>query len=114
MNKSIDTFLKWFFILSSVFYFSTAVDALSKEEPFFEPLLSFFIEAVAALYFIKKSNLLWVKENVFFLLATLTGLMMTKSFYFYYHSMDYSISVILSALLLFSSVVSFKKYQVEH
>ena len=117
MTKSADTFdviFKWFFIASSVFYFVTFTEQLSKNEPFFDSLISFLIEAVAALYFIKKANVLWAEENMFFLLATLTGLMITKSFFYYYHGMDYIIYTILSLFLFFSSFVSFKKYQLEH
>lgn len=117
MTKSSDTFdliLKWFFIASSVFYFVTFTEQISKGEPYFDSLMSFLIEALAALYFIKKPNIAWAKENMFFLLATLTGLMMTKSFFYYYHGMDYVIYTILSSFLLFSSFVSFKKYQLEH
>lgn len=111
MNRSfIDGFLKWFFIISSIVYLLNSITLFLQELPFFESFLSFLIEAVAAFYFIKKDNLIWVRENVFFLLATMTGLMMTKSFFFYYHELDYQISAIISVLLLGSSFISFKQY----
>lgn len=106
----IDTFLKWFFILSSIVYFFNTISLFIHEEPYFESLMSFLIEVVAALYFIKKYDLLWVKENIFFLLSTMTGFMMTKSFFFYYHGLDYQVSTIISFLLLFSSFIAYKKY----
>ena len=106
----IDTFFKWFFILSSFVYFFNTISLFSRNEPYFESLVSFLIESVAAVYFIKKSDFLWVKENGFFMIATITGLMMTKTFFFYYHGLDYQISAIISLFLVFSSYVAYKRY----
>lgn len=84
--------------------------ALYDNKPYFIYLISFLIELVAVVYFLKKPHPLWLKENMFFLLTTMTGLMITKSFVFYYHGLDYEISSILSAFLVFFSFIEFKKY----
>lgn len=110
----IDNFLKWFFIGSSIFYFYNFVTFFSEGQPYFESLISCLIEVVAALYFIKKSNVAWVNENMFFLLVTMTGLMLTKSFFFFYHGMDYQISTLISLFLIYCSYLSFKKYRLEN
>lgn len=110
----IDNMLKWFFIGSSVYYFINFVTQAVQYQPYFESLMSFLIEVVAAFYFIKKANVVWVNENIFFLLATMTGLMITKSFFYYYHGLDYQVSTLISLLLVFSCGVAFKKYQQEN
>lgn len=106
----IDNLLKWFFIFSSIFYFYSFTMALYENKPYFEYLISFLIESVAVVYFLKKPHPLWIKENMFFLLATMTGLMITKSFVFYYHGLDYELPSILSVFLIFFSWMEFKKY----
>lgn len=110
----IDNFLKWFFIGGSIFYFYHFVTFFSESKPYFESLLSFLIQVVAAFYFVKKSNLNWVNENLFFLLATMTGLMLTKSFFFFYHGLEYQIPTLISILLIYSSFLAFQKYQREN
>lgn len=113
-NPLIDTFFKWFFIANSVFYAYLTSTSIINHEPFFEYFLSFLLEVTVAVYFIKKPNALWVKDNMFFVLSTMTGLMMTKTFFFFHNELPYGFYAFLSSILLVGTYISFKKYMQDH
>lgn len=113
-NTFLDTFFKWFFISNSVFYAYLTCSSFINQEPFFEYLLSFLLEITVTVYFVKKSNAVWVKENMFFVLSIMTGLMMTKGFFFFTHDLPYGVYVFLTVFLLVGTYISFKNYIKDH
>lgn len=113
-NAFLDNVFKWFFISNSVFYAYLTYTSFINQEPFFEYFLSFLLEITVAVYFVKKSNTLWLKENMFFVLSIITGLTMTKAFFFFSHDLPYQIYVFLSVVLLVGTYISFKNYLKDH
>lgn len=113
-NTFIDTFFKWFFIANSIFYAYLTCTSVINQEPYFEYFISFLLELTVAVYFIKKTNSDWVKDNMFFILSTMTGLMMTKTFFFFHNALPYGFYAFLSSILLVGTYISFKKYMKEH
>lgn len=107
---TIDNIFKWFFIASSIYYLINFFSQFFNGQPYFDSLISFLIESVLAFYFIKKSNITFIKENIFFFLSTMTGLMLTKSFFFYHSGLSYQISAIISLLLVISTAIALKQH----
>ena len=108
--SAIDRTLKWFFILSSAYCLYLFIDTFDKGEFNFELLLNCLIQIIAAVYFLKKTNLAWITENEIFLLLTITGLAITKAVFLYLNGSSYIIPLIFSVLLLLPCFVSYKRY----
>ena len=106
-----DNFLKWFFIVSAVFSFTNFILSIMDNKPYFDFLISFLIQSVSSLYFIMKTNKEWIKENMFYLLATMTGLFFTQSFVHFYHGINFTVNFLISIFLFISTFYSFIEYQ---
>lgn len=106
-----DIFLKWFFISSAIFSLVNIILSILNEKPYFDFLISFLIQSISSLYFIMKNNKLWIKENIFYLLATMTGLLSTQTFFYFYHGLNFGLNFLISIFLLISTVFSFIDYQ---
>lgn len=106
-----DNFLKWFFIVSAIFSFTNFILSIMDNKPFFDFLISFLIQSVSSLYFIMKTNKEWIKENMFYLLSTMTGLLFTQTFVYFYHGVNFGVNFLISIFLLISTFYSFIDYR---
>ena len=106
-----DFLFKWFFISSAIFSLFNLVLSILDNKPYFDFLISFLIQSVSSFYFIMKKNTQWIKENIFYLLATMTGLISTQTFVHFYHGVHFQVSFLIASFLLISTIFSFIDYQ---
>lgn len=106
---TIDNFLKYFFIFGTVYFGVFFVQSLYEGTPFFEHLINFLIQACSAFYFIKRTNIKWMKENIFYFITSIAGLLATKAFYFYSNEKDYQLLALMAFLFIAFSIFHFVK-----
>ena len=108
--SKVDVFFKWFFLGSALYYFVMALMLFDKGDEYFDSFINSFIYSATAVYYYKKPDQKWVRENIFFILASITGFLLTKTYYLYSHDLPYLIPAFLSAFVALPCVISFAQH----